>query len=131
MSYGKERARARDPFFQFNIFFKDVRHALRTLGRTPTFTLAVVLTLALGIGANTAIFSVVDAVLLDALAFPEPDRLVSIRASAPGSDLPEEFGPGSEFYVQYRENATTLEDLGLFQQGQTTVRSAWRASWVW
>ncbi|NIU79775.1 MAG: multidrug ABC transporter substrate-binding protein, partial [Gammaproteobacteria bacterium] len=86
------------------------------------FTAVTVLTLALAIGANTAIFSVVDAVLLDPLPFPDADRLVSIRGTAPGSDLPEEFGVGTEFYVQYRENATTLADLALYQEAQTTVR---------
>ncbi len=119
----KERAREADPLFRLEALGSDLRYAVRNLARAPGFTLAAALTLAVGIGANAAIFSVVDTVLLDPLAFPDPDRLVSIRASAPGSDLPEEFGPGSEFFVQYRENATKLEDLGLFEQGQTTVRA--------
>ena len=102
---------------------RDFIHAARSLQRAPGFTLVTVLTLALAIGANTAIFSVVNTVLLDPLDFPDADRLVSIRSSAPGSDLPEEFGPGPEFYLQYRENADLLEDLGIHRSGQTTVRS--------
>jgi predicted permease len=102
-------------------WIRDLRHAGRKLIRTPAFTAVTVATLALAIGANTAIFSVVQGVLLDPLAFAEPDRLVSLRGSAPGSDLPEEFGLGGEFLVEYRENASTLEDIGFYGLGQTTV----------
>jgi predicted permease len=102
---------------------RDVRHAARNLLRAPGFTVVTVATLALAIGSNTAIFSVIETVLLDPLDYPEPDRLVSIRGSAPGSDLPEEFGVGTEFYVQYRENAAALEDLGLYQMMQATMRT--------
>lgn len=102
---------------------RDFAHATRNLRRAPVFTVVAVVTLALAIGANTAVFSVVDTVLLDPLAFPEPDRLVSIRASAPGSDLPEEFRASTDFYVQYRQNAAALEDLGLFRETETTVRA--------
>src|SRR4030095_11763100 len=118
----KERVREADPLFRFEAIFNDVRHALRSLKRSPGFAAAAVVTLAVGIGANTAIFSVVDTVLLAPLAFPAPDRLVVIRASAPGSDLRGEFGVGTEFFVQYRE-AKSLVDLGLFQTAQTTVRT--------
>ncbi len=97
--------------------------AARSLKRAPEFAVVTVATLALAIGANTAIFSVIDTVLLDPLDFPAADRLVVIRSSAPGSDLPEEFGPAPEFYVQYREEATMLEDLGMYRLGQTTVRA--------
>ena len=103
---------------------RDFMYAARALRRAPGFTVVTVATLALAIGANTAIFSVVDTVLLDPLDYPAADRLVIIRASAPGTDMPEEFSPAPEFWVQYRDNADMLEDLGMFRgPGQTTVRS--------
>ena len=96
-------------------------HAGRSLLRSPAFTFIAALTLALAIGANTAIFSVVDAVLLDPLSFPESDELVVIRGTAPGTDMEEEFDLGAEFYLEYRESAPSLEDLAYFGGGQTTV----------
>ena len=68
----------------------DARHALRGLRKTPGFTLLAVLTLAVGIGATTAIFSVVDATLLEPLPFREPDRLMSIFLRMPVSPAGEE-----------------------------------------
>src|SRR5918999_621423 len=90
---------------------QDFTHAARSLLRAPAFAAIAVLTLALAIGANTAIFSVVNAVLLDPLSFPEPDELVVIRGTAPGTDLEEEFGLGAEFYLTYKDNVRALEDL--------------------
>jgi len=104
-------------------WIRDFVHAARTLRRAPGFTAVTVATLALAIAANTAIFSVVNAVLIDPLPFPNADRLVAIRASAPGTEMPPEFGVSWEFFVQYNENADMLEDLAFFGGGQGTVRT--------
>ncbi len=98
----------------------DVRHAARRLARTPVFTLATVMMLALGIGANTAIFTVVNGVLLRPLPFPEPDRLVGLWQTAPGvniTDLPASIAD----YVTYREESRTLADVALWNGNAFTV----------
>ena len=69
---------------------RDLILAARSLRRAPGLAAVTVATLAIAIGANTAIFGVVNSVLIDPLDFPAADRLVSIRSSAPGSDLPGE-----------------------------------------
>ena len=92
------------------ILLHDLRHGLRTLVRQPLFTLVAVLVLGLGIGANTAVFSVIDAVLLRPLPYPHPDRLVMIRESTPS------FASGSASlpnYLDWRAGQTTLTDLAL------------------
>ncbi|MEM7350764.1 MAG: ABC transporter permease, partial [Acidobacteriota bacterium] len=101
---------------------REIRQALRALLRTPGFTLLTVATLGLAIGVNAGLFSVVDTVLLDPLPFRDNDRLVYLAASAPGSDLPEEFGVATEFFVQYREKSELLEDLATFNSFTNTLR---------
>jgi putative ABC transport system permease protein len=101
---------------------RDFIYAGRSLGRAPGFTLVVVATLALAIGANAAIFSVVNAVLLEPLPFPHADRLVHIGGTAPGTDQPEEMGVPDELYFEYRESVPALEDIALYGTGSSTTR---------
>jgi putative ABC transport system permease protein len=81
-----ERTRDVDVTRWLDTRMRDLRYAARTLARTPAFTLTVVLTLALAIGANTAVFSALDAVLLRPLPFPEPDRLVHVSQTQEGTE---------------------------------------------
>jgi putative ABC transport system permease protein len=74
-------------------FIQQLRQVLRRLSRTPMFT--AVFPLALGIGANTAIFSVLHGVLLNPLPYPEPSRLEAVWQTAPGLNIPEVKEPGS------------------------------------
>jgi putative ABC transport system permease protein len=85
---------------------QDVRYGLRTLVKKPTFTIVAVLTLALGVGANTAIFSIVNAVLLRSLPFPNPDRLVRIYFNNPGVGL-----GGVRFSVPEFDDLRTQTDV--------------------
>ena len=104
-------------------WIRDFRHSARSLARTPGFTLTVVATLALAIGANASIFSVVKVVLLEPLPFPNADRLVHIGGTAPGTDQPEEFGVPDELYFAYRESVPGIEDAGIYGTGSSTTRA--------
>src|SRR5580658_6709300 len=80
----KENVRAVRVGVSLDILMKDVRYAMRSLGGNPSFTSIAILTIALGIGATTAIYSVVDATLLHPLPYPEPEQLVRIQEDFPG-----------------------------------------------
>ena len=104
-------------------WIRDFRRAARNLARTPGFTLTVVVTLALAIGANASIFSIVKVVLLEPLPFPDADRLVHIGGTAPGTDQPEEFGVPDELYFAYRESVPGIEDAAIYGTGSSTTRA--------
>jgi len=99
---------------------RDLRLGLRRLRRAPVFGAVVVLTLGIGIGANTAIFSLVKGILLDPLPYDEPEQLVAVYASAPGTG--EEILPQSAaVHFTYEDEARLLESVGLWNRFDVTV----------
>ena len=101
---------------------RDLRHAWRALLRTPGFLTTSVVTLGLAIGAVTGMFSVVNTVILKSLPFPDADQLVLVQGTAPGSDLPERFGVGSEFYLHYKERSKLIDGIFVSGGGMSTFR---------
>ncbi len=99
---------------------RDLRHAFRTLPRRPTFTFAAIITLALGIGATTAIFSVVYSVLLKPLAYPNPGELVRISHSAAALNNDDLLSQPAQL-VTYRAENRTLAAIGMWSDGGETL----------
>ncbi len=101
---------------------RETGRSLRTLSRTPSFSVIAIVTLALGIGASTAIFTVLDRVVLRPLDYPEPERLVSVLhpATVPGSGE-RKWGLSSGGYFHFSKNARTVERLGIYVMDGTVV----------
>src|ERR671926_1085565 len=91
---------------------QDLRYAVRQLVRAPAFTLIAVLTLALGIGANTAIFSVVNALLLRPLPYPEPDRLAVLWLRSTGINIPQDW-PSPGQYIDIQNENRSFEGMSI------------------
>jgi predicted permease len=117
-------------FASFQDSGRDLRHAWRALLRTPGFLITSVVTLGLAIGAVTGMFSVVNTVILKSLPFPDSRRLMVVQGTAPGSDLPERFGVGPEFYLHYKERSKLLDGIFVFGSGTSTFRTANRVERV-
>src|ERR671922_2683614 len=99
---------------------QDLRYALRSLRKQPIFALVAILTLTLGIGANTAIFSLLYQVLLRPLPFPEPDQLVFIWNTYPLMGLPQA-SVSIPDYLDRKSQAPAIEDATLFTMGSATL----------
>jgi predicted permease len=110
----------------------DFRYSLRTLLRTPSFTIAVVAVLALGIGANTAIFSIVNSVLLRPLPFDEPDRLVRIFHVPPQAAFPgmPRFSVSAANFYDWQRDARLFERMALYRFRSFTLTGGGNAQAV-
>ncbi len=121
---GVERVResTRDQFRSAFVedFLRDLRYGARALLRAPGFTIVATLTLALGIGATTAMFSVVNGILLRPLPYPEQDRLIELVHEAPGLGIGQLFASPA-IYFGYRDHSRTFESVGLWDWDSSPV----------
>src|SRR5512145_2677413 len=105
--------------------FRDLRHAARSLARSTSFTIVAIATLAIGIGATTAVFSVVDGVLLKPLPYPQSHRLVALWHDAPGAPGLTAVAGGLQMSVSilvtYREHNRSFDNVGIWGVGAATV----------
>lgn len=117
--YGMNSARFVEPILS------DIRYGLRTLRQQPMFATVALMTLAVGIGANTAVFSVVNGVLLKPLAYPNSDELVAIRQVAPGAEGLASVSDGlllsPSMYVTYDEHSRSFQSMGVWANGLASV----------
>src|SRR5215469_4169936 len=103
-----------------NSFSSQLRQIVRKLLRTPGFTVITLITLAAGVGANIAVFSVVEGVLLKPLPYPHPESLVGVWHTAPGLNIDAVNMAPSNYFI-YREQSRVFEDVGIYQGGSVSV----------
>src|SRR5688500_15577585 len=94
--------------------------SIRRLARTPLFTAVAILTLAVGIGANAAVFTVVNGVLLKPLPFEDTSRLVGVWHTAPGVNIPL-LNMGPTNYFVYRDEGRSFEDIGMWDGASVSI----------
>src|SRR5687767_12345556 len=99
---------------------QDLRYALRTLAKTPGYAAVTILTLALGIGANTAIFSVVNGVLLKPLPYPRSERLAFITSTFPGLGF-DRFWVSLPEWAEFKERNRSFERVGGYREGSVNL----------
>src|SRR5277367_4916951 len=103
---------------------QDLRYGLRTLSKSPGFTITAVLTLALGIGACTAIFSLVNAVLIRSLPYGDPSRLVYLYTPNPQFKLPvEDFSPAYADFYDLKKESHAFQEMTAFDQSVLSLAS--------
>jgi putative ABC transport system permease protein len=100
---------------------RELRHAARSLGRSRGFTIAAVITLGLGIGAATAIFTMLDAVVLRPLAYPNADRLVELTSPVPKFKGDTLWGLARHEAFYFQDNSRAIADIGVYQNAEVTV----------
>ena len=101
-------------------FLQDIRYAVRMLGKNPGFAAIAILTLALGIGANTAIFSVVNAVVIQPLPYQQPDRLVQLYTQFPSMDF-DRFWFSEPEFLELRDESTSFESVAGWVNGDANI----------
>ncbi len=103
---------------------RDLRYAVRTLSRTPAFTVTAVLVMALGIGANVTLFTVVRSVLLKPLPFREPDRLIQLYEKSPDGRREYSYIAGG-MYAAWKKAASSVEQMAIYGTDSINLVGQW------
>jgi predicted permease len=121
----KERSREVWQWQRLETLLVDLKHVCRRLGRSPGFAITVMLTLAIGIGANTAVFSVLNSVLLRPLPYPEPQQLVSLHLNAPGApglaEFRNELRLSPSMYLTFARHNRSFQSVGVWVPGTASI----------
>ena len=121
----RERSREVWQWQRVESLLTDLKHVFRRLGRSPGFAITVVLTLAIGIGANTAVFSVLNSVLIRPLPYPEPEQLVTLRLHAPGApglaDFRDELRLSASMYLTFSAHNKSFQSMGVWFPGTASI----------
>jgi len=120
-----ERSREVWQWQRLESLLMDLKHVCRRLGRSPGFAITVVLTLAIGIGSNTAVFSVLNSVLIRPLPYPEPQQLVAMRLNAPGApglaDFRNELRMSASMYLTFAAHNSSFQSVGVWLPGTASI----------
>ncbi len=121
----QERSREAWQWPALESILADLKFAFRRLRKSPGFAVTVLLTLAIGIGANTTVFSVVNGVLLRPLPYPEPQQLVQLRLNAPGApglaDFRDELRLSASMYLTFARHNRAFQAVGVWQAGTASI----------
>src|SRR5271154_1916952 len=121
----RERSREEWQWSRVESILADIKFTFRRLRRSPGFAITVVLTLAIGIGANTAVFSVLNSVLTRPLPYPEPQQLIAMHLNAPGApglaEFRSELRLSASMYFTFARHNRTFQSVGVWQSGTASI----------